>query len=500
MIERVISGRYKILQLLGKGGVSSVYKGLHLKLNLHVAIKCIPKDDSDMHVRSKEVEILKQLKHPGLPIIYDVEEDDGYFYLVQEFVKGFTLTERLKQRGPISGSDAIKIVLDLIDVLEYLHLYSDGPIIHRDIKPDNIMLSDHGEVILIDFGIARTYNASQSNDTTYLGTAGFAAPEQYGKGQSDARTDIFAFGMTLYVLLTGDFDLSNFRCDHWEKETNLGSTDTDKTLLEIIRKSTQFHPEDRFDSVKSIRILLEFHEKSETVLLSHTETQSLTHSSGTVDNRKRMATVKRTIVGIKGSRPGLGVTYTCLGLAVALKKMGYTVTVVLSSQSKVYASLHHYFLGGLKNESLTDNCCQIDGITFYRYDFQSGLGNLLGSNCDYYLIDSGADEGLHQEWIRAHIRIMLLSSALWHLKANEETFIRYKALKDIRYLFQPIDRKILKSILSSANIPNEEYDIVPFVWNPFDSSEDFRLFAERVLGIEQDKKRQLKWPFMRGIK
>jgi serine/threonine-protein kinase len=153
----------------------------------------------------REAAILAHLSHPNLPNVYDHFEEDGRFYLVMDYIEGETLAQRL-QRSPqgLPPEEVIRWALQLCDVLEYLHR-REPPVIFRDMKPANVMVTPEGEIKLIDFGVARLFDPSKRTDTLKMGTAGYAPPEQYaGQGQTTPRSDIYALGVTLHELLTGD--------------------------------------------------------------------------------------------------------------------------------------------------------------------------------------------------------------------------------------------------------------------------------------------------------
>jgi serine/threonine-protein kinase len=167
----------------------------------------------------REAALLARLRHPHLPRVSDQFDEDGKYYLVMEFIEGRTLSETLRWAGGRLPLDrALDYADQLCDVLTYLHSQSP-PIIYRDLKPSNVMVvsdEDGGskppasildprssQLVLIDFGIARFYRPGQAGDTAIYGTTGYAPPEQYGRGQTDARTDIYALGVLLHQLLTG---------------------------------------------------------------------------------------------------------------------------------------------------------------------------------------------------------------------------------------------------------------------------------------------------------
>ena len=204
--------RYRILEQVGEGGFGVIYKAEDLDEHCRlVAIKQInlrllsPKqmiEATDSF--NREVEYLSHLKHGHIPRIFDYFTDPDHWYVIMEYIKGETLEDKLKKvrHGRFSTQQVYDIGIALCDVLGYLHAQRP-PIIFRDVKPGNIMQTEKGRIYLIDFGIARHYEPGQSKDTAPLGSPGYAAPEQYGKAQTTAQTDIYGLGATLQTLLTG---------------------------------------------------------------------------------------------------------------------------------------------------------------------------------------------------------------------------------------------------------------------------------------------------------
>ena len=207
-IGSVIDGKYKILNKVGQGGMSVVYLAMNERANKQWAIKEIRKDGtSDYEVVKQgliaETDILKRLNHPNLPSIIDVIDRDDTFLIVMDYIEGNPLSDAIEHYGAQNQEDVIEWAKELCDVLGYLHSRQPA-IIYRDMKPSNVMLKPDGKVTLIDFGTARTFKETSVEDTKCLGTQGYAAPEQYGgHGQTDARTDIYCLGATLYHLVTG---------------------------------------------------------------------------------------------------------------------------------------------------------------------------------------------------------------------------------------------------------------------------------------------------------
>jgi serine/threonine protein kinase len=206
-----IAGRYLILQKVGEGGMAAVYQATDTRTNRTVALKEMsqaglsPEDIRDALASFRfEADTLSRLRHPNLPQVYDRFSEGTRHYLVMDFIDGQTLEQRLNAAGG-SGLPEVEVLgwaKQLCSVLTYLH-NQQPPIIFRDLKPGNIMLTRGGQIKLIDFGIARVFAPGRARDTQVLGTPGFAPPEQYGKAQTDPRADIYALGCTLYQLLTG---------------------------------------------------------------------------------------------------------------------------------------------------------------------------------------------------------------------------------------------------------------------------------------------------------
>ena len=184
-----VDNRYKIIRVIGRGGSSCVYLAENIRLHNRLAIKEVYKNgrivENQNTMLISELSILTKLRHPGLPTIYDVIYTAQSILIVMEYIEGVSLDKHLLQNGACREEDVIKWGKQLCDVLKYLHS-QQPPIIYRDMKPANIMLKPDGTVSLIDFGTAREFKSSSVEDTTCLGTQGYAAPEQYGgHGQTE---------------------------------------------------------------------------------------------------------------------------------------------------------------------------------------------------------------------------------------------------------------------------------------------------------------------------
>ncbi len=261
-IGSVIDGKYKILNQIGKGGMSIVYLAMNERANKQWAVKEVRKDGvQDFEIVRQglivEMEMLKRLRHPYLPTIIDVIDTEDSFLIVMDYIEGKPLSRALAEHGALPQEYVIEWAKQLCEVLGYLHTRKN-PIIYRDLKPDNIMLRPDGSITLIDFGIAREYKEYAAHDTRALGTQGYAAPEQFGgQGQTDARTDIYGLGTTLYHLVTGynpsEPPYEIFPIRHWNPSLSQG-------LERIIWKCIQRNPKDRYQSCAEILYALEHYQ------------------------------------------------------------------------------------------------------------------------------------------------------------------------------------------------------------------------------------------------
>ncbi len=266
-IGSLVDGKYKVLNIIGQGGMSVVYLAMNEKANKQWAIKEVRKDGIKNFELVKqglivETDMLKKLSHPNLPSIIDVIDQDGTFLIVMDYIQGNPLDKTLEEEGAQPQELVIEWAKQICDVLEYLHSRTP-PIIYRDMKPANLMLKPDGTITLIDFGTAREFKHQNLADTTCLGTQGYAAPEQFGGiGQTDARTDIYCLGTTLYHLVTGhnpsEPPYEMYPIGYWNSSLSEG-------LEKIIEKCTQRNPDDRYQSCAELLYALEHFEEIDDV-------------------------------------------------------------------------------------------------------------------------------------------------------------------------------------------------------------------------------------------
>ena len=261
----VVDGKYEILKEIGRGGMSVVYLAMDKRLNKQWAVKEINKTGSSQNreviVNSlvAEANLMKRLDHPALPRIVDIIEEPETIFVVMDYIEGESLDKILKEYGPQPEENVIEWAKQLCDALNYLHSQKP-PIIYRDMKPANVMLKPEGFVKVIDFGIAREYKEQNLADTTVLGTKGYAPPEQHGSRQTDARSDIYALGMTMHHLLTGvdprPADYLYVPIRQWNPQLSGG-------LERVIDKCTALDPEDRYQNCNELMYALEHYEEAD---------------------------------------------------------------------------------------------------------------------------------------------------------------------------------------------------------------------------------------------
>ena len=264
-VGTIVDGKYEILKEIGRGGMSVVYLATDIRLNKPWAIKILRKGgvrDFELVKQGliSEANMLKNLDHPNLPRIVDFIDTSDSFVTVMDYISGKPLSQILSEQGAQPEENVINWARQLCDVLRYLHSGTPA-IIYRDMKPANVMLRPNGTVALIDFGTARVFKEKSVGDTTCLGTIGYAAPEQFGgMGQTDARTDIYCLGVTLYNLLT---NLNPSEPPYEIKPIREINPKLSKGLEYIIKKATSRDPELRYQSVSDMLYDLDNMDKTE---------------------------------------------------------------------------------------------------------------------------------------------------------------------------------------------------------------------------------------------
>lgn len=261
MIGRLLGKRYEVVERIGGGGMAVVYRGRCTYLNRTVAIKVLRSqfaaDDEFVKRFEREAQAAASLSHPNVVSVYDVGVDAGVHYMVMEYVPGLTLKEKIEKEGKIDQREALRIACQICEALEHAHRHG---IIHRDVKPHNILLTDDGHVKVADFGIARAANcASITLAGTILGSAYYFSPEQARGEQTGERSDIYSTGLVLYEMLTGKVPFSDgsplaIARKHIEEEIIPPSRSVEiRTEVErIVMRALQKDPQARYSSAREM--------------------------------------------------------------------------------------------------------------------------------------------------------------------------------------------------------------------------------------------------------
>ncbi|MDW7660338.1 MAG: serine/threonine-protein kinase [Bacillota bacterium] len=233
--------RYQIVETLHQSAQSCVYKIARTVNGELFTLKALLNEDP-IHF---DIDHIAYLSHDGMARIVEYGESKHYTYVIKPYVEGMTLFEYVNRRGPLSEKRVIDIAIQLSKVLEYLHL-RDNPFVYRDLKPANIVLTDSGKVVLIDVETMRTVSGVHGTDTFYVGTHGYASPEQYGFAQSDTRSDLYGLGATLYFLLTGTEPV--LKKVGYKNIHEINAT-VSRKMVQVVDRCMKFNPDERYGSI-----------------------------------------------------------------------------------------------------------------------------------------------------------------------------------------------------------------------------------------------------------
>lgn len=347
-IGTVIDGRYRIVGVLGRGGMGIVYAADDLRLaNKPRAIKVIAPIPGNGRY-AEEAQMLMRINHLHLPLIVDYypPSEHGYEALVMEYIEGHTIAELYRTKNVVlTFAQIIEIALQLCSALRYLHA-NDPPIIHRDLKPSNVMIDSKRKVKLIDFGISRQYKLGKEQDTDQLGTLGFAAPEQAGKGQSDEKTDIYGFGALLFFMASGGMI-------YRYNEGNIDSRDPIEHLSrhipnpfkKMLRCLLQSDPRMRYRSMQEVG----------EVLAPFAQSQGFNEERKSIADHKRNPYYGQHFVCLLSLAPGSGATFITHALANLLASGQDSVTAAEYEQAR--PEWHAWLAGNkrLREHSVQDN-------------------------------------------------------------------------------------------------------------------------------------------------
>ncbi len=371
---------------MAKTNHSNVYLVRHTALDTLRVAKVIRKADMDSDTILREARLIKNLKHSHIPVIYDIEEDDISICIIEEYISGKSLRSYINDTDNIKTSEICDIAVKLCDILEYLH-NCDNEIIHLDIKPDNIIIDEHNNVKLIDFG-----SSIHKAGLTQAGmiSPGYAAPEQYGGKELTYQTDIYSVGMVLKFMADSNSTVHN-------------------KLYPVINKCTRHNQYRRYKNVKALRWELEQTARSDITFFQKikfinknaiNKTSSIalnnTYVSGSVLENYKINSIYGIknysyIIKVSGSRRGIGVTHTVLSMAHCLGDYGLKCLVIEGSGRT-----------DILQTALADNsiCSTSEGLLIgrgiwlmpsYGRDETQGVNYDIQDNFDIVIIDSGVN-------------------------------------------------------------------------------------------------------------
>jgi serine/threonine protein kinase len=333
----ILGGRYRIVGILGRGGMGVVYAADDLKLagNLR-AVKVIAPIRGGRGRYAGEAYMMMKVNHPHLPLIMDYysPEEHDFEALVMEYIDGRTVAELISSRHvALTFSQIIHVGLQLCAALIHLHGHAP-PIIHRDLKPTNVMIDHKWHVKLIDFGISRQYKEGQQQDTAQLGTVGFAAPEQEGMGQSDERTDVYGLGALLYYMASGGDIYNQIAGSRGERAPFAHLLpDIPNIFIAVLRRLLQADPNLRFRSMLEV----------EEALKPFAPSQINDSPDHNLQLNKTNFRASGMMICLLSLAPGAGSTFLAHTLAAFLGQQGTSVSAVEYEQAR--PEWHAWFSG-----------------------------------------------------------------------------------------------------------------------------------------------------------
>lgn len=477
--------RYKITRQVGKGATSEIFLVFDLKLETTWAMKKLDKKLIDSSLYYREVEMLKKLKHKALPRIVDVLEDENYIYTIRDYMVGECLQKYIDFNGQFDFEELLNFVHKMVDILDYLHS-ADKPIIYRDLKPSNIIYSSEGEVSLIDFGITRNYDSSKSRDTCFMGTVGYAAPELFGKGQSDNRTDIYALGATLYFLATSEHYKDVPNNEKWRKfESNRYSE-----IARIIKKCMNEKMEFRYQNVREIE--KEFIEIKNTYGVSNLSMNKYRYfyTYSNIDETEMLDTFKSNImlpnikIGIMGYKPNVGSTHIAMLTAISFVKLGYKVRIIDNSGNDGILNYEKF----LEDEKIYSNNNETslefisNKITFLK-KYES---RFINKKYDIDIIDYGSQHYKINDFLRNNYKFLILPSNSYAYSISN-VIIPDLFNTDTKFIVNLSDLDNLKK-MKKWLCKDELYNI-NYTPNILENDDVYQYIIDDILKLNSDKKK-----------
>lgn len=421
-----MSGRYEIVRLLGTGAFGKVYLARHINLNVFRAIKCISLCQDSYATAYREADILKNLRHPSIPIIYDIEQDDNYVYIIEEYVEGVSIRD-LISKGKFNIREVTGVTLQLCSVLSYMHKNNTY---HLDIKPDNIIY-DKGNIKLIDYGSAVSDGSEVS---VRMGTRGYAAPEMYGREKINSGSDVYSIGVLMLYMLTGK---------------------TDITALESVRNH----------DFKGIIEACICHSSSERIVSFEELNKKLVKF-----NKKKPVENVSLRIHVGGIEKHCGCTHTSLAIGRIMRRRGYRTVVCENNDSEDYTEMVKYYDFRFSKGVFTiqNNLIVPNYHGFVTMDFLEGYDRII---CDYGCID----ENNLKEFLSGDMLYIVSGTRPYELVKMksfcDKVLIPLNETLNFRVLLNYSDAGNYKSVIRRYDIPNPVR--IPYEPDVFNSKKDW---------------------------
>lgn len=468
MIGRIVSNRYRITEKLGEGGSGEVYKAFHIHLKTPWALKFV--SSLDMNTQW-ELDILKNINHPAFPRLVDIISENEENILIFDFYEGPNVLNLISDKGKIEESVAINWALQITDALLYLHTCISEPIIYRDLKPSNIIVLPDNIIKIIDFGTARLYKRENKDDTVYLGTPGYAAPEQYGFGQTDIRTDIYNFGMTMFHMVTGEHP--SF-CNDIEMQSLLKRSGVSDGFSSIIQKCTAKDPDQRY--------------------LNFYEIKNALNSLSNKPVQKFEAIGKNAVeISVSGTQSGVGATHFCFLFGMWLQNNGFKTAILDCCGNRDFQSLCD--LVKKSGQVQKTGYFNIRGLTVYPSMGDEKTDNFKRADYDYILLDHGVlDEYVNTNMKRSDVRLIISPGADWKINGIGTILKKYSSIledKNTWFSFPFQNQESINIIKTYYNLSNTI--IVPYAINPWKPDNETKRQMENIYEKIFDTRIKRKW-------
>lgn len=445
----VLLEKYQVCRLMGQKKSCQIYLCIHLTLEEYRIIKRVSKADTEYQLLCQEIHCLKQLKHPGIPIIYDLEEDASYCYLIEEYLEGETLYDLVSNQGSLQPDTVLNYGIQICELVCYLHSsVATNPILHLDIQPRNLILCN-GSIKLIDFNQSATLQQANQNSKRY-GTIGYAAPEQFTNDLLDERTDIFSIGAVLLFMLSGQSQQKHICL----KQQSAG-------LAAILKVCLNTDKEKRYQTVAELL----------------TQLRTLTE---TINNSYNGVSPSSLMIALTGSKSGVGTTHLAIGLCTYLNQSGYQVLYEEQNDSYAVAEMARS-VEAVRN---ANGLYKINRLLFKpRY---GRCVKLKDERFDVVIKDYGT------EWEQAaaakpDIIILLSGSQIWDGYTRDKAYQFWDQTDNLLMVYSPSNVRKIK--IPAAFQINRCFRM-PYFGDPFYLSRTSERFYEMLWKAIDHKKRR----------